>query len=186
MTNFSEDEKNVLRWLKTYGPLKRTQIAKLLNKDNPKTVEYILRRLRNARVIENVTGGYYIGLSKYDKADAKTIAAMWVFLYFANDVEPNHHRGGDFPGQIFFLKGEYEYQIVVVDAGLEHQLSLLSTSPESNKKHVIVVPDEKSLEKAKKYLPDTPCVFAILSYENGADEPEIRFIRADKETTDNA
>ena len=62
LTNFSEDEKNVLRWLKTYGPLKRTQIAKLLNKDNPKTVEYILRRLRNARVIENVTGGYYIGV----------------------------------------------------------------------------------------------------------------------------
>lgn len=186
MVNFSEDEKNVLKWLKSYGPLKRSQIAKLLNKENPKTVEFILRNLRNARVIENVSGGYYIGLSKFDKADPKTISAIWVFLYFAGDVEANHHRGGDFPGQVFFLKGEYEYQIIVLDSGLEYQLSLVSCPPDANRKHIIVIPDEKSLEKAKAYLPKTPCIFAILSYENGADEPTIRFIKTEKESEENA
>jgi len=186
MNTFSEDERNVLNWLRCYGPLKRAQIARLLNKENPKTIEYVLRRLRNMRVIENVNGGYYIGLSKHDKADPKTISAMWVFLYFVDDVDPRHHRGGDFPGQIFFLKGEYEYQIVVVDPGLEFQLSLISCPEDANRKHIIVVSDEKSLEKAKNNLPKTPCIFAILSYENGADEPTIRFIKAEEETTKSA
>ncbi|MEE1502656.1 MAG: DUF5697 family protein [Acutalibacteraceae bacterium] len=186
MFNYSEDEKNVLTWLKNYGPLKRTQIAKLLNKENPKSVEYILRRLRNARVIENVSGGYYIGLSKHDKADLKTISAMWVFLYFIGDVQPNHHRNGDFPGQIFFLKGEYEYQIVVLDPGLEFQLSLVNCPPDANRKFIIVVNDQKSLEKAKTYLPKKPCIFATLSYENGADSPTICFIKPEEAVEENA
>ena len=182
MPVLSNEEKNVLNWLKLYGPLSREQLTRLLNIENPKVTENIFRRLRMNRLIENINGGYYIGINKFDKADPKTIQAMWVFLYFSGDVEPNHHRSGDFPGQIFFIKENWEYQIVVVDDGLEFQLTLLNKT-DANRKHIIVVSDFSKIDKVKPYLPDTPCVFATLTYENGVSEPIVRFALPEEANT---
>lgn len=185
MPYLTEDEKYFLHCLQEYGPLTRAQLTKLLNKSSVNATDKVFMRLRNQRLIENISGGYYIGLNKCDKANDKTIRAMWVFLYFAKEVERTHHCSGDYPGQIFFLKGGFEYQIITVEKGLEYELSLLK-QPNDIRKNVIVLPsfEEEDKKAVLKFLPNTPCVFATLDYKDSGTEPIVRFCLPKEGSTD--
>ena len=72
--------------------------------------------------------------------------------------------------QIFFLKNNIEYEIVVIYDGEQHLTRLLR--PEDGLKYIIVLPDIKLAQECK--LPKAPCLFATVD-DNGGDEPGVIF-----------
>ena len=115
--------------------------------------------------------GLYIGADSQCKPDWKVISAIWVLLRFIDKIEPVHHRRGNYPAQVFFLKEGIGYEILVISQGDEYCTRLLK--PQENQKYILVVPD---LQTAKRiWLPEAPCLFAVLHTIEGEDVPEIKF-----------
>ena len=53
------------------------------------------------------------------------ILAVWVLLQFIDKVEPMAHYPATYPSQIFFLKEDIGYEIVVLYDGEQHLARLL-------------------------------------------------------------
>ena len=171
MRELRPDEKRICNWLSQYEALPKEQVIRLLH-DKPRgTAEKIIRGLNKEHRLAYLSQGYYVGVDSQCKADWKTVSAMWVLLHFIEKVEPEHHRKGNYPAQIFFLKEGIGYEILVISQGDEYVTKLLQ--PQGNQKYIIIVPD---LETAKQlWLPAAPCLFAILHMEEGEDIPVIKF-----------
>ena len=118
------DEQYVVKWLSQYGALPRAQIIKMLQKP-PQTAEKILRNLKRQMRIADVSGGYYIGLDPMCQPDQRMILAIWVLLRFIDKVEPMAHYPAVYPSQLFFLKENVGYEIVVLYDGEQNLLKLL-------------------------------------------------------------
>lgn len=118
------DEQYVVKWLSQYGALPRAQIIKMLQKP-PQTAEKILRNLKRQMRIADVSGGYYIGLDPLCQPDQRMILAIWVLLRFIDKVEPMAHYPAVYPSQLFFLKENVGYEIVVLYDGEQNLLKLL-------------------------------------------------------------
>ncbi len=164
-----QDEQYVVKWLSQYGPLPKAQVKKLLQKP-PSTAEKILRNLKRQMQISDVSGGYYIGLDTVDKPDQRMILAIWVLLQFVQQVDPMAHYPAIYPSQIFFLKENTGYEIVVLYEGEESLLRLLR--PEEDLKYILVLPHISMAGQLR--LPDVPCLFATVDY-CGQDEPNVVF-----------
>ncbi len=164
-----EEERYVMRWLAQYGPLPKTQLLAMLKKP-PRTAEKILRNLKKQMRVVDVSGGYYIGLDTMCQPDQRLILAVWVLLKFFGSVEPLAHYPASYPAQIFFLKENTGYEIVVLYEGEENLLRLLQ--PQEDLKYIIVLPH--ALEMPKLKLPPAPCLFATVEFRGG-DEPEVMF-----------
>lgn len=164
-----QDEQYVIKWLSQYGALPKSQIIKMLRKP-PSTADKILRNLKKQMRIADVSGGYYLGLDSMCQPNQRVILANWVLLRFIEQVDPLAHYPAVYPAQIFFLKENIGYEIVVLYEGEQNLLKLLQ--PQDDTKYIIVVP-HISMSNGLK-LPDAPCLFATVNY-NGEEEPEVTF-----------
>ena len=117
-----DDERHVIKWLSQYGALTKTQVIRLLRDKTPETAEKILRNLKREHQISDVAGGYYLALDGLCKPDQRTILAVWVLLRFIDYVDPMAHYPAVYPSQIFFLKENTGYEIVVLYDGEQHEL----------------------------------------------------------------
>ena len=127
-----QDEQYIIKWLSQYGTLTKTQVIRLL-KDKPvSTAEKIIRNLKRDMRITDV-GGYYLALDEMCKPDQRLIIAVWVLLQFIDQVEPLAHYPAVYPAQIFFLKENVGYEIVVLYDGEQHLMRLLQPQDPSKK-----------------------------------------------------
>ncbi len=163
------EESYVVKWLSQYGALTKTQIIKMLQKP-PQTAEKILRNLKKQMQVADVAGGYYIGLDSMCQPDQRIILAVWVLLKFIDNVEPMAHYPAVYPSQLFFLKENIGYEIVVLYEGEENLLRLLQ--PQDDLKYIVVVPHISMA--AKVHLPSVPCLFATVDFR-GEEEPAVVF-----------
>ena len=165
-----QDEQYIIKWLSQYGTLTKTQVIRLL-KDKPvSTAEKIIRNLtRNMRITD--VGGYYLALDEMCKPDQRLIIAVWVLLQFIDQVEPLAHYPAVYPAQIFFLKENVGYEIVVLYDGEQHLMRLLQPQ-EDDLKYIIVVPHISMAQSL--YVPKVPCLYATVDFE-GREEPHITF-----------
>ena len=167
-----QDEQYVLRWLTQYGALTKTQVIRLLKDKTPKTAEKIIRNLKQQFLISDVRGGYYLGADPMGQPDQRIILAVWVLLKFIDKVEPMAHYPASYPSQLFFLKEEMGYEIVVLYEGEQHLIRLLQ--PEEELKYIFVLPHITMARDLK--LPRAPCLFAMVDYA-GKDEPDVIFYK---------
>ena len=154
---------------RSYGALPKTQLTKMLQKP-PQTAERIIKNLKKQMRAADVGGGYYVGLDSLCRPDQRIILAVWVLLKFIDYVDPMAHYPAVYPSQIFFLKENVGYEIVVLYEGEESLLRLLQ--PQDDLKYIIVLPRISMAEKLM--LPKVPCLFATVGFE-GAEEPEVTF-----------
>lgn len=164
-----QEEHMILQWLSQYGVLTRKQLSRMLQKEQA-TVDRIIKSMRKRMMISEISGGYYIGLDPYCKPDQRTVLAMWVLLKFIDQVDPMAHYPASYPSQIFFLKDNIGYEIVVIYEGEGSNLKLLQ--PEDELKYIIVVPHIAMVHSLP--TPKAECLFATVDF-NGEDEPEITF-----------
>ena len=165
-----QDEQYIIKWLSQYGTLTKTQVIRLL-KDKPvSTAEKIIRNLKRDMRITDV-GGYYLALDEMSKPDQRLIIAVWVLLQFIDQVEPLAHYPAVYPAQIFFLKENVGYEIVVLYDGEQHLMRLLQPQ-EDDLKYIIVVPHISMAQSL--YVPKVPCLYATVDFE-GREEPHITF-----------
>lgn len=164
-----QDEQYVVKWLSQYGALPKTQVMQLLRKE-PSTAEKIIRNLKKEMRIENVSGGYYLGLDSMCQPDQRLIMAIWVLLKFIDNVDPMAHYPAVYPSQLFFLKENMGYEIVVLYDGEQNLVRLLQ--PEDDLKYIIVLPNISMANSLK--LPKAPCLFATVDFK-GEDVPEVTF-----------
>lgn len=164
-----QDEQYVVKWLSQYGALPKTQIVRMLQKPSL-TADKILRNLKKQMRIADVSGGYYIGLDTMCQPDQRTILAVWVLLKFIDYVDPMAHYPAVYPSQIFFLKENCGYEIVVLYEGEQNLLRLLQ--PQEDLKYIIVLPHISMAAGMK--LPDAPSLFATVDFQ-GAEEPAVTF-----------
>jgi hypothetical protein len=165
-----QDEQYVIRWLTQYGALTRTQVIRLLRDKPPKTADKIISNLRRQFMLAEISGGYYVGLDAMEKPEQRIISAVWVLLRFIDSVEPMAHYPASYPSQLFFLKGDVGYEIVVLYDGEQHLTRLLQ--PDEDLKYIIVLPHIQMARELK--LPKAPCLFATVDYA-GEDEPDVKF-----------
>lgn len=163
------DEQYVVKWLSQYGALPRTQIVRMLKKP-PQTADKILRNLKKQMRIADVSGGYYVGLDSMCQPEQRLILAVWVLLKFIDQVEPMAHYPAVYPSQLFFLKENMGYEIVVLYEGEQNLLKLLQ--PQDELKYIIVVPHISMANNIR--LPKAPCLFATVDF-HGEEEPEVVF-----------
>ena len=165
-----QDEQYIIKWLSQYGTLTKTQVIRLL-KDKPvSTAEKIIRNLKRDMRITDV-GGYYLALDEMCKPDHSFIIAVLVLLQFIDQVEPLAHYPAVYPAQIFFLKENVGYEIVVLYDGEQHLMRLLQPQ-EDDLKYIIVVPHISMAQSL--YVPKVPCLYATVDFE-GREEPHITF-----------
>ncbi|MCL2816248.1 MAG: DUF5697 family protein [Oscillospiraceae bacterium] len=169
-----QDEQYVIKWLTQYGALTKTQVIRLLKDKPPKTAEKIIRNLKQQFLISDVRGGYYLGGDSMNQPDQRIISAVWVLLKFIDKVEPMAHYPASYPSQLFFLKEDIGYEIVVIYDGEQHLVRLLR--PEEDLKYIIVLPHATMARDLK--MPKAPCLFATVDYA-GKDEPDVIFYKED-------
>lgn len=169
-----QEEQYVVKWLTQYGALSKTQIIRMLQKPRS-TAEKILRNLRRQMQISDISGGYYIGTDPMCKPDQRTMIAVWVLLKFIDQVDPMAHYPASYPSQLFFLKENMGYEIVVLYEGEGSLLRLLQ--PDEDLKYIIVLPHILMADGLK--LPRAPCLFATVDF-HGEEEPEVTFYSEEK------
>ena len=169
-----QEEQYVVKWLTQYGALTKTQIIRMLQKPR-NTAEKILRNLRRQMQISDISGGYYIGTDPMCKPDQRTMIAVWVLLKFIDQVDPMAHYPASYPSQLFFLKENMGYEIVVLYEGEGSLLRLLQ--PDEDLKYIIVLPHISMADGLK--LPYAPCLFATVDF-HGEEEPEVTFYSEEK------
>lgn len=166
-----EDERHVIKWLSQYGALTKTQVIRLLRDKSPDTATKILRNLKREHQITDIAGGYYLAVDEMCKPDQRTILAVWVLLKFIDYVDPMAHYPAVYPSQLFFLKENIGYEIVVLYDGEQHLAKLLQPQ-DDEMKYIFVLP---SIAMASKMvLPKAPCLFATVNFA-GEEEPDITF-----------
>ena len=88
------------------------------------------------------------------------------------------HYPAVYPSQLFFLKENTGYEIVVLYDGEASTLRLLQ--PEEDLKYIIILPHISMASQLR--LPDAPCLFATVDFR-GEEEPEVTFY-SDEVVTD--
>ena len=175
-----QDEQYVIKWLSQYGALEYEQVLRLLNK--PRSVaEKIIRNLKKWLYVTNIEDGY-IGIDPTVRPDPKTIAAVWVLLKYGTEVAPMEHYPATYPSQLFFLKQQAGYEIVVLGADEEHLVKLLQ--PEDDIKYIIVLPDINMAQGLR--LPHAPCLFAVLKEAPDSKAPQIIFYNGGQHGKENS
>lgn len=169
-----EDEQRVLRWLSQYGPMGKTMLRKLLHYKPSTTAMKILQSLKRDRYITEIQNGDYFAIDRFCTPDPRMVSAVWIMIQFIEHIHPDEHRLADMPAQIFFLKDQVAYEIIVLERGEEHRLQLLQI--QKNTKYIIVIPDMRMEEDL--FLPDAPCLLATMEYETLIKDPKITFYSA--------
>ena len=133
--------------------------------------ERLLYTLRRSLRITEILDGTYIALDPLAKPDQRIIQAVWVLAKFINKLDdPKDHYAANYPSQVFFLKENIGYEIIVLYEGEESQVRLLQ--PDEDLKFIIVVPDISIAPRLQ--LPDAPCLLATVK-SRGDGEPVVTF-----------
>lgn len=164
------DEQYVIKWLSQYGPLPKTQVVRLLREKSPATAERLLLRMKRDHRIATVGDGYYLGLDPFCTPDQRVILAVWVLLQFIDRVEPLAHYPATYPSQLFFLKENTGYEIVVLYEGEQSLTQLLR--PQEDLKYIFVLPNIQMA--GELLLPPAPCLFSTVEFQ-GAEMPQVHF-----------
>ena len=165
-----QEEQHIVHWLTQYGALTRTQVIRLLKDKPPQTAEKIIRSLKREMMIHEIDGGYYLGVDPMRKTDQRIMLAVWVLLQFVDRLEPMAHYPATYPSQLFFLKENMGYEIVVLYDGEQHLARLLQ--PQEELRYIFVLPRISMAQEL--VLPSVPCLFATVDY-NGQEIPTVRF-----------
>lgn len=166
-----QEEQYVVHWLTQYGVLTKNQVIQLLHDKPPRTAEKIIRNLKRELMITDISGGYYLGTDAMCKPDQRIILAVWVLLQFIKQVEPLAHYPATYPSQIFFLKGNVGYEIVVLYDGEQHLTRLLQ--PQEGLKYIFVLP-HISMAQELVVPSSVPSLFATVDY-GGQEIPTVKF-----------
>ena len=164
-----EDERYLLKWLSQYGTMTRRQAIKMLQKPE-KTTEKIIRNLIREQRISELCNGEILAMDELCKVNNKMVSAIWVLLQFIDKVEPMSHYPATHPSQLFFLKDNIGYEVVVLYEG-EESLALLLPKNDAIK-YIIVVDNVGMI--ARVAIPDAKCIFATIEYQTDG-EPIVRF-----------
>ena len=166
------EEKLIMYWLSQYGVILQEQAIEALTDKGRVTASAIIRGLMKQRRLCYLNGGYYVAAGPRMKPDDKIIDAIWVLLQYIKQIDPMNHHRASYPGQIYFLRNGFGYEIVVLREGDSHLPAMLL--PQDGLKFIIVVPNEEMIPDVK--LPKAPCLFATVTYD-GERKPTVRFIR---------
>ena len=150
--------------------LTRTQVIRRLKDKPPQSAEKIIRGLKRELMIHEIAGGYYLGVDPMCQPDQRIILAVWVLLQFADQLEQMAHYPATYPSQLFFLKENMGYEIVVLYDGEQHLARLLQ--PQEELRYIFVLPRISMAQEL--VLPSVPCLFATVDY-NGQEVPVVRF-----------
>ena len=164
------DEQYVIKWLSQYGPLPKAQVVRLLRDKSTATAERLLNRMKRDQRIADVGDGYYLGLDPYCTPDQRIILAVWVLLQFIQRVEPLAHYPATYPSQLFFLKENTGYEVVMLYEGEQHLAKLLH--PQEDLKYIFVLPKIQMAQQL--VLPPAPCLFSTVEFQ-GEEEPQVHF-----------
>ena len=150
-----QEEQYIIHWLTEYGALTKTQVVRMLKDKPPQTAEKIIRGLKRDVLLYDISGGYYLGVDPMCQPDPRMILAVWVLLQFIDKVEPMAHYPATYPSQIFFLKEDIGYEIVVLYDGEQHLARLLQ--PQEDLRYIFVLPHIRMAQEL--VLPSVPCLF---------------------------
>lgn len=164
-----EDERYLLKWLSQYGTMTRVQVIKMLKKPEP-TASKIIRGLVREQRIAELNKGEILALDELCKVNPKMDMAIWILLQFVDKVRPMAHYPATHPSQLFFLKENVGYEVVVLLEGEESLARLLPASKEV--RYIFVVESVDMIGRIP--LPDAKCIFATVTYQENAD-PLVRF-----------
>ena len=167
---YLQEEKYVLRWLSQYGVLTQEQIYRLLKDKSRSSAEKIVANLKRSGMVSNISGGYYLSLDPLARPDDRIIDAMWVMIQFYENVDAMAHFPANYPSQLFFLKEQTGYEIIVLRDDEKHLARLIE--PHEETKYIIVVPNASIMDEM--IVPDIPHIFATLDY-SGQKEPKVTF-----------
>ena len=160
--------------------LKAPEIADLMEVSIPYAYK-IIRNLKKWHYITDIERGY-LGIDPTVRPDPKTIEAVWVLLKYGSEVAPLEHFPAAYPSQLFFLKQQAGYEIIVLAADEGHLLKLLQ--PEDDRKYIIVLPDIHMARSLR--LPRAPCLFAVQKEAADGKEPQITFYNGGQYGRENA
>ena len=165
------DEQYVIKWLSQYGPLPKAQVVRLLRDKSPTTAERLLNR--------NEAG------PAYRRCGGRLLPGPGSLLH----PRPAGHPGGvgaaaihrprgapgplpgHLPSQLFFLKENTGYEIVVLYEGEQHLPRLLQHR-EEDLKYIFVLPKIQMVHQL--VLPRAPCLFSTVEFQ-GQEEPQVHF-----------
>lgn len=167
-----QEEQYVVHWLTQYGVLPKAQVLRLLRDKPTETAEKIVRNLKRDFLVYDIAGGYYLGIDPMCQPDQRMILAVWVLLQFSSKVEPMAHYPATYPAQLFFLKENMGYEVVVLYDGEQHLTRLLQ--PQDDLKYIFVLPHVSMAQEL--ILPPAPCLFATVDYD-GQDVPKVKFFK---------
>ena len=164
-----EDERYLLKWLSQYGTMTREQAIRMLRKPE-QTAKKIIRNLIREQRIAELYKGEYLAMDELCKVNNKTVLAIWVLLQFIDKINPMDHYPATHPSQLFFLKENVGYEVVVLFEGEESLAMLLQ--PSEDVKYIIVVENVGMIVRVP--IPEAKCIFATVEYQENAS-PLIRF-----------
>ena len=164
----TENEKLLTQWLSQYGPLPKVLITQLMKLEDA-YAERLFRKVRRRGLAIEDSTKQFICPDEYCKPDSKTIRALWVFLHFMDQVAPMCHTIAHFPAQLLFVKGEQNYEIIVLEPGEEHLTVLLHA--DEGTRYIFVLADISMAQRLK--LPDAPCLFATI--DDDSPTPIVHF-----------
>lgn len=170
-----QDERYLLKWLSQYRTMTREQAIKMLRKPERKARKIIRNLVREQRIAE-FNKGEILAMDELCKVNNKTTMAIWVLLQFVDKVNPLDHYPATHPAQLFFLKEQVGYEVIVLLEGEEPLAMLLA--PSEDIKYIIVVENVGMI--ARIPLPDAQCIFATIEYQENS-EPLVRFYSEGKE-----
>lgn len=165
----------VLHWISQYGAILQEQAICLLHHKPRATAQRIIRGLQKQHLITYIHGGLYIGASPLSKPDPKTIDAIWILLQFVVNINPMEHHPASYPSQIYFLKENTGYEILVLNEGEQKLPTLID--PIEDMKYIIVVPNPDYIPATA--IPDAPVIFATVEYKC-AEHPRVLFFAEEK------
>ena len=127
-------------------------------------LEEALKYTRRAAVIQPTgTGKSFVALAFIERRPNNS------FLYLAPSTHMAHYPA-TYPSQIFFLKEDIGYEIVVLYDGEQHLTRLLQ--PQEDLRYILVLPHINMAQEL--VLPSAPHLFATVDY-NGQETPDVRF-----------
>jgi hypothetical protein len=177
-----KEEQLVVDCLSRYYCLKWSQLINLLYYKDEEVAQRILVGLKKRQLILE-DDAEYVTLDPRCTPDQKTITAFWVMLKFIKKINPKEHYKAEYPSEIFFLKENVQYEIVVLNPGEEHLINMLkgfnrntSDDEEDETRYIIVIQDEDQIEDCMRRTAGMKVLFASVEY--GEDDiPDVSFYK---------
>lgn len=176
-----EDDKIIMDCIYEYGALTKEQLRQYMKHLSDDVFDRAIYDLNKKQYIYE--HGDYVYTDSRTPLDPKTIKAFWVFLRFMEKVPTirfNSHCRGPHISQIFFMKDNSEYQIVVIDNDELPKINILVKNKDlTYLKYIIIVPGISIAREIRNRMKDVSLenetIFAIVT-ERKNQTRAIRFI----------